>query len=671
MKASRFALIATTAIGLVACNDARDVVAPRALTPAADAAKAQIPIGNSLGDLSAIVTGPDALTAGETANYSVDLTSSNTSTPDLDVVIVMDASGSVTASGWSLEKSAVVNLINSVLPPSAHIGIVEFSDDAVVKYTFTQNQTRSAITSVVHNLSFMNSETATLAAVQSALGIFTAAERPNSARLMIMITDGTPNPPQTQNPCGTTTAAKNARNDLVANSIRTTIFGVGPQINSGALSCLIDNDPARFIPVANFSSLDQILGGSLSSFAGLQDVTYTATLPSNFTLAGPVVVDRGTATIDGNFLSWTVGQMIGGTAHLSISLTPNDGVCGLFVPVLTHQRAHFFVWQDTSFEIPDRAVRGLVCDTAPPAIAPTITGTAGANGWYTSDVTVHWTVTPGASGVSSASGCDDASVTQDTDGVSFTCTATSGAGIKGEQTVTIKRDAKAPVVSDAIVSGPIGSNGWYTGDVNVSWNTSYGVSGAGASTGCAATTLTSDTGAQTFTCHAVSGAGLSTTKSVTVKRDATKPAITFAAGGTYTVDQNISAVCSATDAISGVASSNCASFSGSAYNFNVGVNNVTATATDNAGNLNSAAGSFTVTLTTDGVTSLIARMVRGTGQKTLLNRMKNIEDKVSKHSPSLDSQIKNFLKELDRARADGDVSAADAAVLGRLAQLFQ
>jgi ribosomal protein S20 len=51
--------------------------------------------------------------------------------------------------------------------------------------------------------------------------------------------------------------------------------------------------------------------------------------------------------------------------------------------------------------------------------------------------------------------------------------------------------------------------------------------------------------------------------------------------------------------------------------------------------------------------------------------MKNIVDKVNKQNPSLDSQIKNFLKELDRAKADGDVSAADAATLARLVQLFQ
>ena len=79
----------------------------------------------------------------------------------------------------------------------------------------------------------------------------------------------------------------------------------------------------------------------------------------------------------------------------------------------------------------------------------------------------------------------------------------------------------APVVT-ANVSGSLGSNGWYTGDVTVSWTLSGG--GATSTSGCGPTVVTTDTAGTTFTCTATNAAGADT-KSVTIKRDATAPSI--------------------------------------------------------------------------------------------------------------------------------------------------
>lgn len=70
-------------------------------------------------------------------------------------------------------------------------------------------------------------------------------------------------------------------------------------------------------------------------------------------------------------------------------------------------------------------------DATPPVIVPTVSGTAGGNGWFTSDVGVSWSVTDPDSAIASSSGCAAASVITDTAGETFTCTATRGA-----QTVT-------------------------------------------------------------------------------------------------------------------------------------------------------------------------------------------------------------------------------------------
>jgi len=86
-------------------------------------------------------------------------------------------------------------------------------------------------------------------------------------------------------------------------------------------------------------------------------------------------------------------------------------------------------------------------DSTPPAITPTITGTLGGDGWYTSDVTVAWSVADPETEFTTA-GCDTQTVSSDTSGTTFTCSATSTGGTSTES-VTIMRDTTAPVVASA------------------------------------------------------------------------------------------------------------------------------------------------------------------------------------------------------------------------------
>ena len=90
----------------------------------------------------------------------------------------------------------------------------------------------------------------------------------------------------------------------------------------------------------------------------------------------------------------------------------------------------------------------------PPTITAAVAGTAGQAGWYTSNVTVSWTVTGAVNG---SSGCDPVTISQDTGpaGVTLTCTATNDAGT-ATQSVTVERDATPPTV---VYSGNLGSYG--------------------------------------------------------------------------------------------------------------------------------------------------------------------------------------------------------------------
>jgi hypothetical protein len=225
------------------------------------------------------------------------------------------------------------------------------------------------------------------------------------------------------------------------------------------------------------------------------------------------------------------------------------------------------------------------------------------------------------------------------------------------------------------IGGTRGTGDWYVSNVTIGATVSN-AGPSGASAVCTPTSVTTDTPSAGYSCVATSGAGRSATKTGTIQRDATKPIIAFGGNaGAYTVEQTVSITCTRSDATSGIASSTCVNTNAPAYTFTVGgtVGNVlTAEATDNAGNTNSAESRFTVSLTGTSFAALVVRLVPDAKtQKQLLNRLENILDKLAKGDETAkQEQVKNFIKELDKAVADGDVTAANAGVLSRLVQMF-
>lgn len=178
-------------------------------------------------------------------------------------------------------------------------------------------------------------------------------------------------------------------------------------------------------------------------------------------------------------------------------------------------------------------------------------------------------------------------------------------------------DVTPPVIS-ASVTGALGNNGWYTSNVGVTWSVTDAESDITAASGCEAVSVTSDQQATTYTCSA-SSLGGSSSESVTVKRDATDPAVGYSGNAvSYTVDQSVNITCSASDATAGLASATCANVSGDAYSFGVGTSSFSASAMDNAGNSAGAAASFTVTVTPASLCNLTRRWVEKSGMANSL-----------------------------------------------------
>lgn len=206
----------------------------------------------------------------------------------------------------------------------------------------------------------------------------------------------------------------------------------------------------------------------------------------------------------------------------------------------------------------------------------------------------------------------------------FMVGSTSGASPSAMRWRVVEKpvDNTAPVITSS-VSGTQGQNGWYTSNVSVSWSVTDAESPV-TSPACASTSVTADTQGTVANCSATSAGGTSSA-SISIQRDATAPSVSFSGAPTYQVNDVVNIDCTATDATSGIATSNCPDISGPAYSLGVGSHSVSGTATDNAGNSASASTTFTVEVSVAGVAALIAQWVSNPGvAKSLVAKLESI-----------------------------------------------
>jgi hypothetical protein len=199
-------------------------------------------------------------------------------------------------------------------------------------------------------------------------------------------------------------------------------------------------------------------------------------------------------------------------------------------------------------------------DTTPPVIVPTVNPAPNSFGWNTTvPVTVSWSVTDPESGINSSSGCGNSTVSAETSGVTFTCSATNNAGLTSSVSVTVRVDLTPPIVTPSVSPSP-NAAGWNNTNVGLSWTATDPTSGvaADATSGCDPMTLTAETPGTTVTCTATNGAGLMTSVSVTIKIDKTPPtavaSATPAPNGAGWNNTNVTVSFSGTDSLSGIAS---------------------------------------------------------------------------------------------------------------------
>jgi len=233
-------------------------------------------------------------------------------------------------------------------------------------------------------------------------------------------------------------------------------------------------------------------------------------------------------------------------------------------------------------------ISGINIDTTPPTISGAATTSPNSNGWYKTNVTIHFTASDiGGSGIASLT--PDVTVSTEGSGQSVTGTAVDVAGNSESFTVgSINIDKTAPVVT-ATASPSANAAGWNNTDVKVTFSATD-IGGSGVATVSPPVTVTTEGAGQVITGSATDVAGNPASASVTLNIDKTPPVVTIIVpveGAYYRQTQVVSANWTATDALSKI---DLAHTSGTVPSGSpiptgtVGAKTFTVDATDNAGN---------------------------------------------------------------------------------------
>ena len=367
--------------------------------------------------------------------------------------------------------------------------------------------------------------------------------------------------------------------DPIANNIDTT---VDPTLESVTIIAGASVSVGFYDIASNDDPADD--GGSGCNSTGSAPSTVTLSVPANVTATPSSLTLIGCGTTNAGAVSFT--SSVPGTYTISIA-TVTGGKAGS-------------TWNTSPASFTLQVNTPPVTDSTAPVITPNVSGTLGNNGWYTSSVTVTWTVVDNESAISSSSGCGPTTITTDTTGTTLTCTATSAGGT-ASQSVTIKRDATAPSVvlnsADDSCSLP-GNNGWCRGEQTAGFTASDATSGLDpdGATSRDFTKSTTNGTAVNIASGAVSDLAGNSNAGIDAgpfKIDSVAPAVTCQSPAPAFILNQPGAQVSAsvTDATS--LPVNMTEY-GSADTSSAGSKSVSITGADNAGNTNSASCSYTV-----------------------------------------------------------------------------
>ena len=131
---------------------------------------------------------------------------------NMDVLFLMDISGSIGSSSWEVEKRFVSDMITNGMTSKSSAAIVTFGTGARSHWNFTDAQhPRTNITNMVNQLNYTGGSTYTATGLNVSMTVFNKTGSKNATNLLFLITDGDPFPSWTQSVCDDTLGDTNMK----------------------------------------------------------------------------------------------------------------------------------------------------------------------------------------------------------------------------------------------------------------------------------------------------------------------------------------------------------------------------------------------------------------------------------------------------------------------------
>jgi hypothetical protein len=234
----------------------------------------------------------------------------------VDVLFVIDASGSVGQNNFNLAQQFIIDAIEllNVGPSDIRVAAMMFHFEPLPQFDFDDFSTKRSVQDAVRNMVYPTEElfgTATGSAldfVRTNLLRTSAGYRGGDA-IIYVITDGA----SQEEP----SFVERAANDLKATGAEVVAIGITDLVNSAQLA-VIASGPENVIEVDDFDRLDDAVRDDVVSRVCEPDTTHTVpTFPASTTAAGPTEICEGTISTvtqqscscnaDCHTCSWTAG----------------------------------------------------------------------------------------------------------------------------------------------------------------------------------------------------------------------------------------------------------------------------------------------------------------------------------------------------------------------------
>ena len=185
----------------------------------------------------------------------------------LDLIFVLDSSGSVGPANFQIMLTFVTNVVSNLNIGSdqVRVGVIQYSTKASVRFSLNSYMTNASLLEAIANIKYAGSGTYTNAAILTCIEQFNTSygARPKSngiPRIAIVITDG-----YSTNSAATVAAAEIAHSE----GIISYAVGVGDNVNMEELAIIATDPDTQYVrSVAEFSSNEfRILQESLNNEA--------------------------------------------------------------------------------------------------------------------------------------------------------------------------------------------------------------------------------------------------------------------------------------------------------------------------------------------------------------------------------------------------------------------